>query len=99
LFSETRIKLAPANERDKQQLQWFCDACKGIPQVRFTLVYSSSSVVIEQLTTCMLQVDETIFQLEYLNVHFSFPFIETMITSKDFFFYNAIISNAIQTPE
>ncbi|KAJ9182288.1 hypothetical protein P3X46_006300 [Hevea brasiliensis] len=30
--TKTRIKLAPANEGDKQQLQWFCDACKGIPQ-------------------------------------------------------------------
>ncbi|OAY28103.1 putative E3 ubiquitin-protein ligase XBAT35 [Manihot esculenta] len=30
---QTRIKLAPANEDDRQQLQWFCDACKGIPQV------------------------------------------------------------------
>ncbi|MBA0725242.1 hypothetical protein Golax_021840 [Gossypium laxum] len=29
---ETRIKLAPGNENDRQQLQWFCDACKGIPQ-------------------------------------------------------------------
>ncbi|XVF66477.1 hypothetical protein PTKIN_Ptkin10aG0038500 [Pterospermum kingtungense] len=31
---ETRIKLAPGNENDRQQLQWFCDACKGIPQAR-----------------------------------------------------------------
>nr|XP_023879141.1 putative E3 ubiquitin-protein ligase XBAT34 isoform X3 [Quercus suber] len=30
--STTRIKLAPANESDKQQLQRFCDACKGISQ-------------------------------------------------------------------
>ncbi|XP_022760283.1 putative E3 ubiquitin-protein ligase XBAT35 isoform X2 [Durio zibethinus] len=29
---ETRIKLAPGNENDRQQLLWFCDACKGIPQ-------------------------------------------------------------------
>ncbi|CDO99242.1 unnamed protein product [Coffea canephora] len=29
----TRVKLAAANERDRQQLQWFCNACKGIPQV------------------------------------------------------------------
>ncbi|KAM3708266.1 hypothetical protein ACB098_02G085600 [Castanea mollissima] len=29
---QTRIKLAPANESDKQQLQRFCDACKGISQ-------------------------------------------------------------------
>ncbi|OMO98209.1 Zinc finger, RING-type [Corchorus capsularis] len=30
---QTRIKLASGNENDRQQLQWFCDACKGIPQV------------------------------------------------------------------
>ncbi|KAF3456497.1 hypothetical protein FNV43_RR01149 [Rhamnella rubrinervis] len=30
--TKTRIKLAPANEGDKQQLLWFCNACKGIPQ-------------------------------------------------------------------
>ncbi|XP_059632347.1 putative E3 ubiquitin-protein ligase XBAT35 isoform X2 [Cornus florida] len=31
--SKTRIKLLPENERDKQLLQRFCNACKGIPQV------------------------------------------------------------------
>lgn len=31
--SRTRIKLAAASESDKQQLQWFCNACKGISQV------------------------------------------------------------------
>ncbi|KAG5554317.1 hypothetical protein RHGRI_011991 [Rhododendron griersonianum] len=31
--NKTRIKFAPANETDKQQLQRFCNACKGIPQV------------------------------------------------------------------
>ncbi|KAJ4833004.1 hypothetical protein Tsubulata_001681 [Turnera subulata] len=30
--TKARYRLAPANEGDKQQLQWFCDACKGIPQ-------------------------------------------------------------------
>ncbi|CAN0904689.1 Putative E3 ubiquitin-protein ligase XBAT35 [Linum grandiflorum] len=29
---QTRIRLAAAKEGDRQQLQWFCDACKGIPQ-------------------------------------------------------------------
>ncbi|KAA8527773.1 hypothetical protein F0562_035358 [Nyssa sinensis] len=33
ISTKTRIKLAPENERDKQQLQQFCNACKGIPQV------------------------------------------------------------------
>ncbi|ONI26694.1 hypothetical protein PRUPE_1G040200 [Prunus persica] len=31
---QTRIKLASADENDKKQLQWFCNACKGIPQAR-----------------------------------------------------------------
>ncbi|XP_023641749.1 putative E3 ubiquitin-protein ligase XBAT35 isoform X2 [Capsella rubella] len=30
--SKTRLKLAPSTEGDTQQLKWFCDACKGIPQ-------------------------------------------------------------------
>ncbi|CAN7049124.1 unnamed protein product [Brassica rapa subsp. trilocularis] len=29
---QTRLKLAPSIEGDGQQLKWFCDACKGIPQ-------------------------------------------------------------------
>ncbi|XP_073299775.1 putative E3 ubiquitin-protein ligase XBAT35 [Primulina huaijiensis] len=33
LSKSTRIKLAPALESEKQQLQRFCNACKGIPQV------------------------------------------------------------------
>ncbi|XP_076934315.1 putative E3 ubiquitin-protein ligase XBAT35 [Bidens hawaiensis] len=31
--NKSRIKLAPINESEKQQLQRFCNACKGIPQV------------------------------------------------------------------
>ncbi|KAJ0235708.1 putative E3 ubiquitin-protein ligase XBAT35 [Hirschfeldia incana] len=30
--TKTRLKLAPSIEGDAQQLKWFCDACKGIPQ-------------------------------------------------------------------
>ncbi|XP_010512292.1 PREDICTED: putative E3 ubiquitin-protein ligase XBAT35 isoform X2 [Camelina sativa] len=30
--TKTRLKLAPSTEGDTQQLKWFCDACKGIPQ-------------------------------------------------------------------
>ncbi|OWM70458.1 putative E3 ubiquitin-protein ligase XBAT35 isoform X2 [Punica granatum] len=32
--TKARIKLAPGNENEKVQLQWFCDACKGITQAR-----------------------------------------------------------------
>lgn len=33
-FSKSQqIKLGPVQESEKQQLQWFCNACKGIPQV------------------------------------------------------------------
>uniref|UniRef100_A0A7C9CY52 RING-type domain-containing protein n=1 Tax=Opuntia streptacantha TaxID=393608 RepID=A0A7C9CY52_OPUST len=31
--TKARVKLAPLSESDKQQLQQFCSACKGIPQV------------------------------------------------------------------
>ncbi|KAJ0769947.1 putative transcription factor C2H2 family [Helianthus annuus] len=31
--TETRIKLTPVSESEKPQLQRFCNACKGIPQV------------------------------------------------------------------
>ncbi|KAG8484592.1 hypothetical protein CXB51_023709 [Gossypium anomalum] len=31
-FPETEIELPPRNETDMQQLHWFSDACKGIPQ-------------------------------------------------------------------
>ncbi|XP_057783506.1 putative E3 ubiquitin-protein ligase XBAT35 [Salvia miltiorrhiza] len=33
ISKSTRIKLAPASESEKHQLQRFCNACKGIPQV------------------------------------------------------------------
>ncbi|KAL0392717.1 UNVERIFIED_CONTAM: putative E3 ubiquitin-protein ligase XBAT35 [Sesamum radiatum] len=33
----TRIKLAPVHENEKNQLQRFCNACKGIPQVTHPL--------------------------------------------------------------
>ncbi|KAG4997750.1 hypothetical protein JHK85_029189 [Glycine max] len=32
-ITKTRVKLGPASENDKQQLTWFSNACKGIPQV------------------------------------------------------------------
>lgn len=31
--AKTRLKLASGNENDKEQLQWFCNACKGIPSM------------------------------------------------------------------
>ncbi|WCJ24055.1 hypothetical protein M5689_006041 [Euphorbia peplus] len=47
-LGQTRIKLAPAKEGDKEQFQWFCDACKGIPQAihppAFLQPYGSSNV-------------------------------------------------------
>ncbi|KAJ4875457.1 putative E3 ubiquitin-protein ligase XBAT35 [Raphanus sativus] len=32
LFTAKRLSLAPSIKGDEQQLKWFCDACKGIPQ-------------------------------------------------------------------
>ncbi|KAJ7979854.1 Ankyrin repeat-containing protein [Quillaja saponaria] len=43
--TKTRIKLAPANENDNQQLKWFCDACKGIPQARPAFLHNSQTPV------------------------------------------------------
>ncbi|KAF3489045.1 hypothetical protein F2Q69_00053698 [Brassica cretica] len=31
-LTEKSLKLAPSIEEGRQQLKWFCDACKGIPQ-------------------------------------------------------------------
>jgi len=33
IFAETRYKILPAYEGDKQQLQWFYNACCGMAQV------------------------------------------------------------------
>ncbi|XP_044500779.1 putative E3 ubiquitin-protein ligase XBAT35 isoform X2 [Mangifera indica] len=44
---KTRLRLAPANESDKQQLQRFCDACKGIPQVSPTFLHNSGTPVVQ----------------------------------------------------
>ncbi|RID46548.1 hypothetical protein BRARA_I03199 [Brassica rapa] len=32
--TKTHLRLAPTTKGDEQQLKWFCDACKGIPQPR-----------------------------------------------------------------
>ncbi|CAN7073924.1 unnamed protein product, partial [Brassica oleracea var. botrytis] len=32
---QIRLRLAPSIEGDEQQLKWFCDACKGIPQTTY----------------------------------------------------------------
>ncbi|KAG6582741.1 putative E3 ubiquitin-protein ligase XBAT35, partial [Cucurbita argyrosperma subsp. sororia] len=45
--TKTRLKLASGNENDKEQLQWFCNACKGIPSMMlppFTSVNQDTSV-------------------------------------------------------
>lgn len=45
--SETRYKLGPASEDDKQKLQLLYNACRGIPQVA-TTKYQSVYFVLEQ---------------------------------------------------
>ncbi|EXC01806.1 Putative E3 ubiquitin-protein ligase XBAT35 [Morus notabilis] len=44
-FSKTRIKLAPEKENDRQQLEQFCNACKGIPQARPAFLHDSQNPV------------------------------------------------------
>ncbi|CAN6918499.1 unnamed protein product, partial [Brassica oleracea] len=39
---QIRLRLAPSIEGDEQQLKWFCDACKGIPQFLNNTTSSSS---------------------------------------------------------
>ncbi|KAH9764359.1 putative E3 ubiquitin-protein ligase XBAT35 [Citrus sinensis] len=45
--TKTRIKLAAANESDKQQLQAFCNACKGIPQVNPAFLHNPQSHAVQ----------------------------------------------------
>ncbi|KAJ6313228.1 hypothetical protein OIU77_014685 [Salix suchowensis] len=59
--TKTRFKLAPENERDKQQLQWFCDACKGIPQAMHPPEFlSKSQNLVAQATAPPSAEDEEI---------------------------------------
>ncbi|XP_059445558.1 putative E3 ubiquitin-protein ligase XBAT35 isoform X2 [Corylus avellana] len=47
ISTKTRFKLAPASETDKQQLRWFCDACKGIPQAAHpTFLHNNQTPVV-----------------------------------------------------
>ncbi|XP_057476162.1 putative E3 ubiquitin-protein ligase XBAT35 [Actinidia eriantha] len=48
---QSRIKFAPASETDKQLLQRFCDACKGIPQVLHTNFPFNHPVPVSPATT------------------------------------------------
>ncbi|KAK7268895.1 hypothetical protein RIF29_21604 [Crotalaria pallida] len=43
--SKTRIKLGPAIENDRQQLTWFSNACKGIPQVNPAFLHNNAATV------------------------------------------------------
>lgn len=47
---KTRYKLAPAKENDWQQLQWFCDACKGITQAMQPAFLQNSQAPAAQAT-------------------------------------------------
>ncbi|KAH9764354.1 putative E3 ubiquitin-protein ligase XBAT35 [Citrus sinensis] len=47
IIRQTRIKLAAANESDKQQLQAFCNACKGIPQVNPAFLHNPQSHAVQ----------------------------------------------------
>lgn len=45
MVRQTRIKLAPENEGDRQQFQWFCNACRGIPQANPAFLNFQTPVV------------------------------------------------------
>ncbi|XP_048614957.1 putative E3 ubiquitin-protein ligase XBAT35 isoform X1 [Brassica napus] len=42
-ITETHLRLAPSTKGDEQQLKWFCDACKGIPQPRRVFLQTAPS--------------------------------------------------------
>ena len=52
-MTESRIKFAPASESDKQLLQRFCDACKGIPQVQHILDVNVSGMILPEVRKYM----------------------------------------------
>ncbi|KAL6522757.1 hypothetical protein OROHE_016604 [Orobanche hederae] len=54
----TRIRLAPVIESEKQQLQWFCNACKGIPQAVHPLFPFNNQSSIAQATAPLSSEDE-----------------------------------------
>jgi hypothetical protein len=43
--TKTRLKFGPANENDRQQLTWFSNACKGIPQVNPAFLHNNVPTV------------------------------------------------------
>ncbi|KAF3609579.1 hypothetical protein DY000_02046334 [Brassica cretica] len=45
VYTQTHLRLAPSTKGDEQQLKWFCDACKGIPQV-LAIVFTEISCFI-----------------------------------------------------
>ncbi|KAL0814318.1 hypothetical protein Bca101_070761 [Brassica carinata] len=42
-YLQTHLRLAPSTKGDEQQLKWFCDACKGIPQPRRVFLQTAPS--------------------------------------------------------
>ncbi|KAI3469781.1 hypothetical protein Pfo_026444 [Paulownia fortunei] len=54
----TRIKLVPVHESEKQQLQRFCNACKGIPQVMHPLFPFNNQVPTAPATAQPASEDE-----------------------------------------
>ncbi|XP_022874616.1 putative E3 ubiquitin-protein ligase XBAT34 [Olea europaea var. sylvestris] len=60
IASKTRVKLAHANESDKQQLQRFCNACKGIPQVTHSTFPVNTQVPAVQATAPPASEDEEV---------------------------------------
>ncbi|XP_013585152.1 PREDICTED: putative E3 ubiquitin-protein ligase XBAT35 [Brassica oleracea var. oleracea] len=43
VYTQTHLRLAPSTKGDEQQLKWFCDACKGIPQPRRVFLQTAPS--------------------------------------------------------
>ncbi|KAF8083206.1 hypothetical protein N665_0788s0006 [Sinapis alba] len=56
---QTRLRLAPSIESDEQQLKWFCDACKGIPQPTHPPVFLQTAPSAPPLHTAMIETPNT----------------------------------------
>ncbi|XP_073048849.1 putative E3 ubiquitin-protein ligase XBAT35 [Primulina eburnea] len=60
ISQSTRIRLAPAHESEKQQLQRFCNACKGIPQVMHPSFPFNNPILNAPATAPLTSEDEEI---------------------------------------
>ncbi|KAL8484606.1 hypothetical protein ACS0TY_027054 [Phlomoides rotata] len=77
----TRIKLAPLHESDKQQLQRFCNACKGIPQVMHPIPPFIGQISTSPATAPPASEDEELAMAINASLHERPPLVDTYVGS------------------